>query len=194
MSKAGNNTIFSPVDDRFDFDRKGVFRCRFKREKLLVILYAAGIALIIILIFSVNAPEGSFAQTVFSILEVAVLVASPFLLIGGERYILSGAYYQFTANNEKMLIVCPRDNYRADIYYNKVMSVTYAETKFFGKPHGYYVEVRCTDMVYTYDFIFPQSRNSKNFGIEYTPFRILEEKAGLIDRPEYFAGKRIDNF
>lgn len=194
MKKAGNYTSFNPVEDRFEYSKKGIFRCRHKYETMYVALFIAGVFLINIFVFTMSniTEPPSLAWLVFGFLELAVPIASPFLLIAGVRVILSGAFYKYTVEKEKMLIVCPKDNYRADIYFENVIFVEYSDLVRFGRKYGYHVTVTCRDGVYTYDFIFPHG--VRNMPEELTPFRVIEERCGLVAPPEYYGGQRIDNF
>ena len=194
MKKAGDYTSFNPVEDRFEYSKKGIFRCRHKNETLYILLYTVGIILVNVFVFYVSASTQppSLAWLIFGILEIAVPLASPFLLIGGMRVILAGAFYNYTVDKEKMLIVCPKDNYRADIYLKNVINVEYEDLLRFARKYGYRVTVTCTDNTFTYDFIFPHG--VRNMPEELTPFRIIEERVGLVAPPEYYGGQRIDSF
>ena len=194
MKKAGNYTSFNPVEDRFEYSKKGIFRCRHKHEALYILLYISGIFLVIIFVIGIaNITEPpSLAWLAFGILEIVVPLASPFLLIAGIKVFLSGAFYKYTVDQEKILIVCPKDNYRADIYFENVISVEYSDLVRFGRKYGYHVTVTCRNDIYTYDFIFPHG--VRNMPEELTPFRVIEERSGLIAPPEYYGGQRIDNF
>ena len=194
MKQAGDHTSFNPIDDRFEYSRKGIFRCKYKKEAMYVALFIGGVFLInfiVILLAAVTEPP-SLAWLVFGVVEWVVPLLSPFILIGGVRTLLSGAYYKFTVNDEKMLIVCPRENYRADIYFGNVKGVEYNDIFRFGRKKGYHVNVICNDSTYTYDFLYPQG--VQNMGEDLTPFRIIEERCGFIARPEYYGGQRIDEY
>ena len=189
-------TSFSAVDDRFDFSRRGVFWCKRKLESLYLVMWSAIVILVTAIIWTVSIyADANFASIVFTLvfdaLKLVSIIASPLLLIGGLRVIRSGILYDFTANNEKMLITCPKEDYRADIYYANVLNVEYKERHRFGKISGYNITVNCSDGVYTFEFVFPSKATIRH--PDMTPFRMLEEQAGLLDRPEYVAGRRIDN-
>lgn len=193
MRTAGNYTSFSPIDDRFDYCKKGVFFCKYNRELLYIALLCAGIALVAGLIFAVDTNNSSLAGIVFTYVKLGTLIFTPFFLIAGIRTIRSGTMYTFTATDEKMLIVCPHENFRADIFYSTIENVTYEEIMYFSKLRGFHVTVYCTHGMYRFEYLFAYKAHSTVKKPEYTPFRYLEERAGLIKQPEYFAGSRLDN-
>ena len=43
---------------------------------------------------------------------------------------------------------------------------------------------------FKFEFLFPQNMQIKSKDM--TPFVIIEERAGLLEKPEFFAGRRID--
>ncbi len=183
-------TSFSPVDDRFEFSRKGSFRCRNDLEVLYSVITVLAAIAFLVLVFSIYPPSMSLAYYVFGILRIFAPPACVLACIAIIRVILMGYEYKFTANEEKMLIVCPKIDLRCDIYYDKVKNVAYDEYRMFGKIRGYHVTVTCTDQTFRFDFVFPSKCIRHE---DYTPFRILEERSGLLEKPEYIAGQRIDN-
>ncbi len=195
MNHAGKHTSFSPIDDRFDHNRKGIFFCKYNHEGLYLILYSVGIGLVVSLVlFLTNLPDRGLTGAAAFLMQTVVLVVSPLLLIGGIRAIRSGVTYNYTANEEKMLIVCPRENFRADIFYNTVENVTYEEIKYFSKIRGLHVTVFCTHGKYIFEFLFGYNTPETSKTPDLTPFRYIEERAGLIAPPEYSAWSRLDNF
>ncbi len=193
MKTAGSYTSFTPVDDRFEYKKKGIFRCRFKKESVYILAFVAGIILVnlFVITMAIISKPPSLAYLVFGISKWIVPLLSPFILIGGIRVFLSGAFYNYTVDDEKMLIVCPRENYRADIFFNTVLGVEYTDLLRLTRKYGFRVTVTCTDNTYTYDFIFPHGVH--NMREDLTPFRIIEERCGFVAPPEYYAGQRIDN-
>ena len=194
MNKAGKYTSFSPIDDRFDHHRKGIFNCTFKHQKLYLVLFPLGMAIILGLIFAVDTSTSNLAGIIYSFIRIGAMIVSPFILIAGIRIILSGAQFSYTADDQKMLIVCPRENYRADIFYNTVVSVSYEDMKRFSRKTGFHVTVFCTYGEYHFEYLFPYKVSENAKTPEITPFRLLEERAGLITPPEYYMGKGLDNF
>ena len=195
MKPAGRHTSFSPIDDRFDYSRKGIFFCRYNHENSYIRAFVLGIVLVVSLVLYLTSfPERGITGAAAFLIQTGVLAASPFLLIGGIRAIRSGVTYNYTANEEKMLIVCPRENFRADIFYNTVENVTYEEIKYFSKVRGLHVTVFCTHGKYFFEFLFGYNTPETAKTPDMTPFRYIEERAGLIAPPEYSAWSRIDNF
>lgn len=191
---------FTSVEDRFNYKRKGVFRCRYKREAMYTAIYIAVVVIVLIVVLSAGTQaDSNMASVIFTLafdtLKVTSFVWFPLALIGGTRVILSGAEYSFTADEEKMLIVCPKENIRADIYYNNVLNVEYQERLTFvrKKLKGYLVTIYCKDGIKTFDFVFPYSSGTVALTKDLTPFRIIEERAGFLEKPEFIAGKRVDN-
>lgn len=195
--RSNYTTSFSAVDDRFEFSRKGIFLCRKKHEAMIIMLYSLAIAAVTAIIWSVSifaeANAASVIYTlVFDALKIVSVFAAPLFLIGGIRVIRSGETYNYKADSVKMLITCPKADHRADIFYERLISVDYKpRTSFSGKITGFDVNVNCTDGIFFYRFLFPTEVKIRH--PDMTPFRMLEEQAGLLEKPEYLAGKRIDN-
>ena len=195
--RSNYTTSFSAVDDRFGFSRKGIFLCRKKNEGVKIMLYILIVVVITAIIWGVsihaepNAASMLFTL-VFDALKIASVIAVPLFLVGGIRVIRNGDTYDFKADNVKMLITCPKIDYRADIFYERLLNVEYVpRTTSSGKIRGYDVTVYCTDGRFEYEFLFPSQAAVRH--PDMTPFRMLEEQAGLLERPEYIAGQRIDN-
>ncbi len=189
------NSSYSSVDDRFDFSRKGVFRCRIDSEVLLVIISTAVLlvgefALLCVVRTNVSI-NNVLSFSLFGLLAEAGIFILPFIFIGVVKTIFSGETYSFTADERKMLITCPRHDFRADIYYEDVQSVTYNDLMLLGKLRGYSVDIVCGSDSYKFDFLFPYKATRKNK--EMTPFVIIEERSGLLEKPEFFMGRRIDD-
>ena len=186
----------SAIDDRFEYSRRGIFRCRNPYETPYIIMTFVIIALCNAIIFAVSIyASGNLASVLFTIIFDALKVISPFasffILIGMIRMILSGDQYNFIADEQKMLIVCPKRDVRADIYYSDVLNVEYIEKKRFSKLIGYNVNIYCKGGMSTFKFLFPYRASKKSKDL--TPFVIIEERSGLLERPEFLAGRRIDN-
>ena len=193
--KAGQITSFSPVDDRFEYTRKGIYRGMINNESIIVIAVSAAVVLILsgLLTFLFGSEitiNNSLAATVFDFVGYICIIALPFVYIGALRTILSGEQYSFTADKTKMLIVCPRKNFRADIFYEDVRRVEYSDILLFRKHRGYNITVVCTSGEQIFTYLFPYKTHKKDRDM--TPFRIIEERAGLLEKTEYVAGRRID--
>ena len=189
-------TSLSAVDDRFEYSRRGIFRCRNPYEIPYTIMTIIIIVLCLSIIYAVSIHASANLASVlitliFDILKIVSPIASVLILVGMIRVILSGDQYNFVADEQKMLIVCPKRDVRADIYYSDVLNVEYTEKKRFSKLIGYDVNIYCKGGIHTFRFLFPYRAYKKNKDL--TPFIIIEERAGLLERPEFLAGKRIDN-
>ena len=90
-----------------------------------------------------------------------------------------------------MLITYPKKDMRVDIIYENVRFVTYEDITSFGKLRGYSVTVTCSDGTYHFDYLFPKHCSTKDKNV--TPFHIVEERCNFVAKPEYLAGKRIDD-
>lgn len=194
--RSSYTTSLSAVDDRFEYSRRGIFRCRNPYEVPYIIMTVVIIVLCLSIIFAVSIQaSANLASVLFTLIFDALKIVSPiasvFILVGMIRMILSGDQYTFYADEQKMLIVCPKRDVRADIYYSEVLNVEYIERKRFSKLVGYDVSIYCKGGIHTFKFLFPYKAYKKNKDL--TPFVIIEERAGLLERPEFLAGKRIDN-
>ncbi len=194
--RAGQITSFSAIDDRFDYSRKGIFRCKYRNENAYVALVILGVVLVTMFIwgFSMFA-DANLASVVFTlifdVLKIASVIAAPLSLVALIRMVRSGQEYRFNAGKEKMLITCPAANHRSDIFYDNVSAVQYYPFNTASNPRGYNVIISCKDgSSFSYCYLFPPNCPHKDPDI--TPFRIIEEHVGLIERPEYIAGQRID--
>lgn len=188
---------FTAVDDRFNYKRKGIFWCRMQNESAYIAFTVFAVVIITLFIwgFCIFA-EGNAASIIYTLifdaLKLISIIASPLILIGTIRSLRSGDQYSFTADEEKMLIVCPKRDFRADIYYKNVQYVIYEDILHNAKLRGYHVSIICRDTEkYEFHYLFPYK--SENRSKDITPFRIIEERAGLLSRPEFIAGQRIDN-
>ncbi len=194
MKNAGRYTSYSPIDDRFSHNKKGIFFCKFNHEILYIGLFSGGIILVLILLFLLTSlPKRGLTGAAGAFIEISAAIISPFLLIGGIRTIRSGVTYNYTADEEKMLIVCPRENFRVDIFYNTVENVTYEEIRYLSKVRGLHVTVYCTHGIYVFELLFGYRTPENLKTPELTPFRYIEERAGLVTPPVYSAWSRIDN-
>ena len=189
--RSSYTTSLSAVDDRFEYSRRGIFRCRNPYEVPYIIMTVVIIVLCLSIIFAVSIQASANLASVLFTLKIVSPIASVFILVGMIRMILSGDQYTFYADEQKMLIVCPKRDVRADIYYSEVLNVEYIERKRFSKLVGYDVSIYCKGGIHTFKFLFPYKAYKKNKDL--TPFVIIEERAGLLERPEFLAGKRIDN-
>ena len=195
--RSNYTTSFTSVEDRFQFSKKGIFWCRKKHQNAYIAVYIAVCTLIFIGIWALDIVASlNLASIVYALVSDALklisIIAYPLFLVGGVRSILSGDQYYFNANEEKMLITCPKKNFRDDIYYKNVLNVEYQERKGAKKIRGYNVTIYCKDGIRTYEFLFPAKVTTARHP-DMTPFRILEERAGILEKPEFLAGKRIDN-
>ncbi len=189
-------TSYSTNEDRFGFTRKGTFHCRLKNEKvvLLAIIAASAIVELILVLYTLSEPifGRSLTSTFWDYVIILCCVAVPIVCITMFRIAKSGEEYRFTANEEKMLITCAKHDLRTDVYYANVAGVDYFPIKSMsGNFRGYTVTIMCRDGYnFKFDFLFPQNMQIKSKDM--TPFVIIEERAGLLEKPEFFAGRRID--
>ncbi|MBQ9383095.1 MAG: hypothetical protein IJT87_02540 [Ruminiclostridium sp.] len=195
-------TSYSSVDDRFGFSRKGIFRCRIRSELLLIITVTVvsfflefymldGIFGFADLSHPILTMNNTLSGTVFGLLFEAGALVLPFVYVGVIRTVLSGEEYSFTADERKMLIICPRRDFRADIFYEDVQNVTYSDIVLMNKHRGYSVDIICGAGTFHFDFLFPYKAQKKDK--EMTPFVIIEERSGLLEKPEFYMGRRIDD-
>lgn len=189
-------TSYSVNDDRFGFSRKGTFHCRLKNEiTVIIIIIAASLLFAFILLLYLLKTQlfgGGLTAALWDYVVILLLIATPIACITLIRVARSGEEYRFTANEEKMLITCAKHDIRADIYYANVAGVDYFPIKnMSGNLIGYTVTMLCRDGYnFKFDFLFPQNMQIKSKDM--TPFVIIEERAGLLEKPEFFAGRRID--
>ena len=189
-------TSYSTNEDRFGFVRKGTFKCRLRNEKL-VLFIIIGISFIIesLEIFSSLSKSllgNSLSGVLFDYIIFIGIFVIPVACITAIRIARSGEEYRFTATEEKMLITCAKHDIRDDIYYDNVASVEYSNIfSATGKIRGYNVVISCRDgFRFSYDFLFRENMQIRSKDM--TPFVIIEERAGLLDKPEFFAGRRVD--
>ena len=196
--QTNHSTSYSSVDDRFGFSRKGIFRCRVKNEGIVfltVIVVGVIIEAVMLSTFfgssNDQTMENTLSATVFGfVLEFGSFIF-PFIFIGVIRTVMSGEEYSFTADEHKMLIICPKRDIRADIVYESVQSVSYTDLMFFSRHRGYHVEIVCSYGSFSFDFLFPYKAHTRNKDV--TPFRIIEERCGVLEKPRFLAGQRIDD-
>ena len=189
-------TSYSTNEDRFGFSRKGSFHCRLKNEKTVILaIIAASVLLALLLIIYLLKSQlfgGGLTAAFWEYVALLLLIATPFVCITLIRVARSGEEYRYNANEEKMLITCAKHDIRVDVYYANVAGVDYFPIKTAsGNFRGYTVTILCRDGYnFKFEFLFPQNMQIKSKDM--TPFVIIEERAGLLEKPEFFAGRRID--
>ena len=170
--------------------------CRNKKEAFHTFLAITIIFVVTVIIWVIDIRmQLNAASIIYGIvldaLKLATIPMAPLLSVAVTRVIRSGILYNYTANEEKMLITCPKLDLRADIYYKNVLHVEYENIMFLGKIRGYNVTIYSKDGTFTFNYLFPAKDTIRTPDI--TPFRIIEERAGLLEKPEFYTGKRIDN-
>lgn len=191
------STSFSAVDDRFGFGKSGIFWCKYKNETARITAAIAVVIIITVAIWAVSINASANAASllytfVFNVLKIATIPCAPLAIGGLTKMIRSGRKYSYKATEEKMLITCPEEDFREDIFYNNVSSITYQNFGDPEKPRGLNVTIYFKDGNESkYCFLFPAYTKVRH--PDMTPFRIIEEQAGLLEKPEFLMGKRIDN-
>ncbi len=167
-------------DERYGFETHGQFRCAYGSEKFLI-------AFICVICFICMSAVSAFMlswmisteQALFIAMAIlvcwAVLAAVSLVLI---RIVMFGREYYYSADESKMTITGEAKT--VDIFYTNVISIKYEPIMFFGKQRGFRVAVRTRKSTLIFKMVY--RRFDANISHETTPFHILEEQAGLLDR------------
>ncbi len=162
-----------------EFETHGFFRCAYSTEKFYMIL-------IICVCFACMSAVSAFmvswmtdsSQALFIALAILVcdviLAAVAIVLL---RLVLYGREYSYSADESKMTI-CGEAK-RMDIYYSNVISVQYEELMLFRLKRGFRVTIITKKSQIVFNMIY--RRFDARMTPDSTPFRILEEHAGLLN-------------
>lgn len=164
-------------EERFGFQARGCFYCRYKSEPLLVAAAAAiTVALWTVAYLIIVAPQAS------PLLYIAALfmVSAVFFCVGmgAIRVILGGKKFLYEADGSELRIYLEKgkDKILTDtFYYVDIEGVSYK--KMF--PHrGEHVTVTTKYRKYRYQCVYRCAKNMRS--PEQLPFHILEERKGYV--------------
>ena len=195
--RSNYTTSYNAVDDRFEYSGRGIFRCRIKNEIWYIAAFTVAAIIIIRSLVKVWLDAGSkmtansMNHIFIAFVAFIAIIVFALLYIGAFRTVLSGETYRYIADEKMMWITCPRARVSNKIYYENVRTVEYEDLLLFGKLRGHKVTISCNDGTYLFEYLYPYKMHINNK--DYTPFRIIEERSGLLKKPEFSAGKRIDN-
>ncbi len=138
-----------------------------------------------IIIFGFDtAVYGSYVIAALAVLIVVILLIMAYCITLG--ILRTGINYTFTAN-EQYFEICPPETKNPlphiVVRYEDVVMVYGEERKFIFAEHGLDITIRTKKKTYMLRYIHtPESRKN---GLSETPFNIIMERAGLINRPDF---------
>lgn len=203
-------TSFSPNDERFGFKTRGSFRCAYENQRLIIIGFFIALAVmavgaIIILIavgemvttppdpssydgtriglFAFNTGiYGSYVIAVAAIIIVIIMTLIAFAITLAVLH--AGRIHEFKANEAYFEVIPPDPTIpHIIIYYDDVIMVYAEERKFIFAEHGLDVTIRTKKGNILFRYIHTAESDMK--GLSETPFNIIQERAGLVSRPEF---------
>ncbi len=162
-------------EQRFGFRAKGEFRCSFPFEAVISSI-AAGFLVIGELSFLLNYTWLVF-RTNNMITPMVIMIVWGFFWLWMVRISLTGMTCRYEADEKEFRITAPFN--RNDVfYYADIESVSYKPIRYpTGRIRGYRVTIKSRYRAYQYKYIF--SKNKLKTAPEYSPFHIIEERAGL---------------
>lgn len=205
-------TSFSPNDERFGFSVRGNFRCAYDSDRSIIIgcLIALGTLIVLFIIqlvyyFNLFDEKGAikggiidlspakpkmnnnfinFAASNIAISMSLFLIAAcilAFVII--IAFLNGGRSYKFHANETGFTVIYPRNGKEELFLYNKVIGISTEERRFIFLRRGIDVIIKTKNYSKRYRLIHtPASRAN---GISETPFNIIRERIGLVNRPEF---------
>ncbi len=174
----------SDMDERFGFETHGSFRCAYGSEKLCIIFICVIASLCLSAIFGFLMSMTNASEALFSAIALLVAIA----VIGGIgtvliAVVLYGREYYYSADEAKMTII--GENKTLDIFYTNVISVRYYPLMLFGhKQRGFRVAVTTNKSTLIFNMVY--RRFDARMTPATTPFRLLEERAGLVTQQDVY--------
>lgn len=200
-------TSFSPNDERFGFSTKGSFRCAYENQRLIIIGFFIALSVLVVgavitLIAAYNmvttppkieefdgdiwgfdrAIYGSYVIAVAAMICLILMTLIAFAIT--LTVLHAGQIHEFKANETYFEIIPPDPTIpHIIIYYDDVIMVYAEERKFLLTEHGLDVTVRTKKGNLFFRYV--HTTESKLKGLSDTPFNIIQERAGLVSRPDF---------
>ena len=172
----GTVRLTDSYEERFGFQARGCFYCRYKSEPLLVAAAAAAVTVVLwaVVYNIIVAPQAS------ALLYIAALFMDRAVFfcvgMGAVRVILGGKKFLYEADNSEFRIYMEKgkDKILTDtLYYVDIEGVSYRKML----PHrGEYVTVTTKYRKYKYQCVYRCAKNMRS--PEQFPFHILKERKG----------------
>jgi len=210
-------TSYGINNERFGFRAKGIFRCAYENQRLIIIIFPiimAVLTVIWVVVFLITrdmvlnqtpvdladisvyqkAKIGvlmfGFDVAVYGVNVISLLVILCLIGITLLSYCIvlgilrSGKVYSFNANDRYFEIQTPDKNSPSVVInYDDVIMVYGEERKFLFAEHGLDITIQTKTKIYLFRYVHtPESRIK---GLSETPFNILMEKAGLVQKPDF---------
>ncbi len=168
---------YSKNEDRFEFRTVGTFRCANKNEMLLCAVILPPLFILLTLAATMIAGLTILGMDVLAFILLMVVVVM--IVITVFRCITGGVEYHYKADSQRFTVISPKGEETVFVY-SDVKGVYYKEKHLFTKERGYTVTIFTTDDMVVYEYIY--SKNKLLRDTTGTPFYIIEERAGLVDR------------
>ncbi len=182
----------SDYDERFGFETSGSFYCAYSTEKfyiVLISLLAIGGCVGIYFGLMASFPKD---QEVAIFLALALLVCWAiclFVCYIAFRLVIKGSQYHYKADEAKLTVF--HGSQTQDFFYMNIMNVRYEPLMLIKKQRGFLITVVTRKGTHIFKYIY--NNYNAHMTPENTPFYILEERAGLIQKADpdlYFKRKR----
>lgn len=185
----------NPVEDRFAFQTRGIFRCAHPAERILTIVTIIAAVLVWIGFYdiwskqyifiynmhdeysqSTKTDHSLFFAIAFSFITALIVIAAILII----HRIMQGRIYNYTADGNMFSFYSIKARVRkTDIHYNDVVSITYEKRVIFGFiDRGYYVTIE-TRSLGKLVLEYLHNKSAVNKDPENTPFNIIAQRTNI---------------
>ncbi len=170
-------------DERFGYESRGQFQCIRKNENLFIILIGTICLLIPCIVTAVVFSLKDHVSQLLLCASTSILAFVIFISLGIVliRLVMFGNEYSYSADEQKMTIWGGERT--VDIFYSNVVCVRYEPIMLLKtKQRGFRVTVITKKSTLIYNMVY--RRFDATMTPATTPFRLLEERAGLLKAPD----------
>ncbi len=185
----------NPIEDRFGFQSRGIFRCAHPAERIYIIITLAAAIILWICFYEIwgqqfvyiyhlsdntsqegKTPHALFFAVAFSVITGIIVIAAIIII----RMIMQGQIYNYTADSNMFSFYSAKARVRkTDIHYNDVVSMTFDKRVIFGFiDRGYTVTIE-TRSLGRIELEYLHNKSSVSRDPENTPFHIIAERTNI---------------
>ena len=191
MDESMRYTSYSRNDERFPYATSGSFYCKRRNEdrNTVIIIFASAFLLALSWFFWWWASWGVIISVIIMMVyTVAIVLLNVYVL---TYYRLCGEEYTYKADSDKFIITAPKGTARITVIkYADVENVLYCPTYYKkNKQRGYDVIIKTKTATYKYEYIFSffkqvNTKKKVHKDTRELPFFIIEERSGLVKKPD----------
>jgi hypothetical protein len=185
----------NPIEDRFGFQTRGIFRCSHPAERILILVTIAAAIIVWIGFYEIwgqqfvfiyhlsdgtpregETPHALFFALAFSVITAMIVIAAIIIV----RMIMRGQIYSYTADSNMFSYYSAKARVRkTDICYNDVVSMSFDKRVIFGFiDRGYTVTIE-TKSLGKFELEYLHNKSAVSHDPENTPFHIIAERTNL---------------